>query len=340
MKAVVFNILAAGAAALIALEVLLWAHSYWMCDRISYQALRWPEDCQRHTILGFISIRGDFILRTDYLGGNEPPGTFTKVLWQPRRDRALEWTAAPIDVAEGWELAGVPYELHYGAKIERSGVAGPPDHVIPNRDHAIAFMMAPYWALLVPICILPLIWLGRAARGRRRMRRGLCLRCGYDLRATEGCCPECGTPQRLRTQAVDLTIGSAVVRLPRVLARNIVAAGVGAAIAFSSIAVYGIARSFAGPGDTRSGHMTAPNWSDRQANIFYSTFQTPSDCQIDISIKPGGSNGYYTITFSTVRKGARCAPFPDTPRPCLCRRGVSSSTRSTIIMARAAHLSQ
>jgi hypothetical protein len=50
----------------------------------------------------------------------------------------------------------------------------------------------PYWALAAGLAVLPAarwcMWL----RGRRNRRRGLCLCCGYDLRATPGRCPECG----------------------------------------------------------------------------------------------------------------------------------------------------
>jgi hypothetical protein len=54
---------------------------------------------------------------------------------------------------------------------------------------------APYWALLL-IWAVPAMPCGLAFRRewirRRRRHRGLCVQCGYDLRASKDRCPECG----------------------------------------------------------------------------------------------------------------------------------------------------
>jgi hypothetical protein len=57
------------------------------------------------------------------------------------------------------------------------------------------------WRVLLPLWFPTLIAMTPCAiatfrwrRRRRRFKLGLCTRCGYDLRAAEGRCPECGTP--------------------------------------------------------------------------------------------------------------------------------------------------
>jgi hypothetical protein len=50
----------------------------------------------------------------------------------------------------------------------------------------------PFWMLTLPVGVLG--WLiGRRGRlKRRRLRRGLCIACGYDVRMSPDRCPECG----------------------------------------------------------------------------------------------------------------------------------------------------
>ena len=50
----------------------------------------------------------------------------------------------------------------------------------------------PCWPFMLLLSIPPALWLRRFREHRRRQRLGLCLSCGYDLRATPDRCPECG----------------------------------------------------------------------------------------------------------------------------------------------------
>ena len=55
------------------------------------------------------------------------------------------------------------------------------------------WVIVPLWAVSLVTAVLPAQWLARRMRLRRRARRGQCLACGYDLRASPERCPECGT---------------------------------------------------------------------------------------------------------------------------------------------------
>ena len=57
-----------------------------------------------------------------------------------------------------------------------------------RRDKYVG-LAVPYWAILAIFIVLTL-WLN--AKRPRPRKIGFCPTCGYDLRATPDCCPECG----------------------------------------------------------------------------------------------------------------------------------------------------
>ncbi len=57
------------------------------------------------------------------------------------------------------------------------------------------YSLLPLYLLFLLFAILPAHGLLLIRRLRARLRSGLCVKCGYDLRASKERCPECGTPR-------------------------------------------------------------------------------------------------------------------------------------------------
>lgn len=60
-------------------------------------------------------------------------------------------------------------------------------------ESQMVYAIVPHWAIALPL----LAWaawrtFGPTAQRQRRLRKGQCVTCGYDLRASSGRCPECG----------------------------------------------------------------------------------------------------------------------------------------------------
>jgi hypothetical protein len=73
------------------------------------------------------------------------------------------------------------------------------DNFVDAQDtytNHVHLVRVPWWSLFLATLLasLPLVlWRVRDRQRRWRLRRGLCVSCGYDLRGTPERCPECGT---------------------------------------------------------------------------------------------------------------------------------------------------
>ena len=103
-------------------------------------------------------------------------------------------------------LSSIPAEVYVPARLHRLVGARWASWI--NRGERVGDAWIPMWPIIIGAAILPAIGATRlpAAIRRRRVARGLCSRCGYDLRASPSACPECGRqtampvgPPRLRT---------------------------------------------------------------------------------------------------------------------------------------------
>jgi hypothetical protein len=73
-------------------------------------------------------------------------------------------------------------------------------HVVRGKE-VYRNVACPHWLLLFALLAPPVVRVRRTLRLRKLRRSGACRMCGYDLRATPGRCPECGTASPAMTEA-------------------------------------------------------------------------------------------------------------------------------------------
>jgi hypothetical protein len=149
-----------------------WMRSYWVIDTLS-----WSTATTDHQ---FSSGGGRLI----YADAQWPNGRAPFAARHNRTPRAAPaWFENPTH-SDGFRLLGFEYSREifpYGTDLNTW-------FFVP----AWRVIAIPWWA---PFALASLHPLGRmlvASRRARRRRSGLCVDCGYDLRASRARCPECG----------------------------------------------------------------------------------------------------------------------------------------------------
>ena len=140
---------------------VLWVRSYWVLEGVSYTTPR--SGSASIVMLRVLSVRGYVVLTYSSDTGGQA--------------RGLQYGSQP---ASAGATPG-RWRFSYGSGSD------------PARSWGEAWV--PHWALLLAsaiLSILPAAWLIRDRERQWRIKHGLCLKCGYDLRASKERCPECG----------------------------------------------------------------------------------------------------------------------------------------------------
>jgi hypothetical protein len=179
--------------------VALWVRSYFVEDYVSRESDREaaPGVSVSRTTALTSSWGGLWLLRVTLTHTGDPEAV--------RELNATVRKRRPVSAGNGWKREeAVSYPLPLGAHT--AGFAWASEHddqsfVMGDRKtiriRSSAWSLAvPYWALaaVTGCAAAPAAFsIASHARRGRRLRRGLCPACGYDLRGNvSGVCPECG----------------------------------------------------------------------------------------------------------------------------------------------------
>ena len=171
MKRKLFNLAAALSLMLTVAVCVLWLRSYLRLDEFHWiRAHSGPPNETEFMVQSSFGRMEVWYCRLD----------------NPRAASSFFWASAAAGPPDQRTLRKLVCHWSYGGiLIERSAD--------PLARVKLTVLVFPYWFITLIALPLPLLWhRWRITAQRERKKLGLCLSCGYDLRATPDRCPECG----------------------------------------------------------------------------------------------------------------------------------------------------
>jgi hypothetical protein len=182
---------------LFGLSVSLWVASYFWSAEAYFARYEGSEldvlvAWSAHSSLGGVTLirewRGSDVGVLPFGPGPHRPGWHCNIETRAEVFGRYATIAGPTSKPSG---VGFGAHSYYFKRFDVGRASGSNSGVIgPSGWTEITF---PHWVGCVPVVLVFLAMLPSRLRRRSRRRRGLCLHCGYDLRASPERCPECGT---------------------------------------------------------------------------------------------------------------------------------------------------
>jgi len=188
MKRHLLNLLTALSLVLCIAACVLWARSYGLTDQLFWQSAGGSG--------GLGSASGYVVVQLNRHSASAPRGagggmTYHRMGAYSAPHYAVAYgPVLPGDTFGGWALGDAGwYTVRNGNRV-RSATG-----VVPIAWVVLATGLPPFARTG--------LWLRSYLRHGPRRRPGLCASCGYDLRATPGRCPECGTISLERSRPLE-----------------------------------------------------------------------------------------------------------------------------------------
>ena len=161
-------------ASLIAAFVLVATTGWWI-DSYRYMS-------QVHCgAISVISSRGSIMILLDLGGPIQFGAARSKDVL-----RRIPWLdLTPVPMGSRFEVAQALFSFH-GEKWAFKSTSRTKGSIVLRRYYGL---MLPHWFVVLLLAIVPVT---RFIYSLRRSPPGSCINCGYDLRASKECCPECG----------------------------------------------------------------------------------------------------------------------------------------------------